>query len=85
MYYSDFDSFAVALKEARTFQLTVITVSGESHISSPMPIGVYERVQKYVDEALEARSPLSVWSRQSKSVHTVPASNVKSVSIQFMV
>jgi hypothetical protein len=84
MYYSDFDSFSTASSEARTFQLTVATLSGENHISSPIPIAVFDHVQKYVEEALEGRNPVAVWNRNTRAVISVPSANVKSVSLQFI-
>jgi hypothetical protein len=84
MYYTDFDSFTTALSECRSFVVSVSTVTGETHESSPYPISVHTLVSKYFDDTLEARSPVTIWNRLTKCQVTVPASNVRCVTIRFI-
>jgi ABC-type ATPase with predicted acetyltransferase domain len=83
MYYSDFDSFMTTIGESKSFIVSVDTVDGGGYQSSPYPKQTYEAVSKYIEDTLEARSPIVLWNRTIRMLQSIPAANIKRVTIQF--
>lgn len=83
MYYSEFDSFITTIDEARSFVVSVDLATGDSFQSSPYPVSVFHAVSKQIDEALEARCPVTIWNRTNKMLMSFPVANVKRVAYQF--
>jgi len=83
MYFHNFETFGTALKESKTFQITVAMKddSLENLESTKISIDQFRAVYEEIEVLINARAPISIWG--GGIIEMVPYEAIASISFSF--